>query len=229
MEVGSVSNFGSDLFNLTQTSYTNHTYLVEDHTLLYIRGKFQPKSDVAYPTPHVDFTWDNVSMSNTGYNAVDKGLDINGNAVTDGTGYKWIVFRFKKNNNTQVRFNGTNYNLSGGALGLQSILDSYFNGSVVDDIFNDSNTNAIGFFTIVMTTDSGTNSYLGALHVHQTATTNYISTGTTSRTLDFLVNSSGTTNNGQHGARLGSSGSYTVPLALSSMSGNYFYVYIGLK
>ena len=229
MEVGSVSNFGSNLFNLTQTSYTDHTTLVQDHTLLYIQGKFQPTSDVTYPTPHDDFAWDNASMSNAGYEAVNKGLDIDGNAVTDGTGYKWIVFRFAKNNNTQVQFNGTNYNLSGGALGLQSILNSYFNSSVVADIFNESNTNAIGFFTIVMTTDSGTNSYLGALQVDQTATTNYISTGTTSRTLDFLVNSTGTTNNGQHGARTGSSGSYTIPLALSSMSGNYFYVYIGLK
>ena len=99
MEVGSVSNFGSNLFNLTQTSYTNHTYLVEDHTLLYIQGKFQPTSDITYPTPHSDFTWDNVSMSNSGYEAVNRGLDIHGNAVTDGTGYKWIVFRFKKNTN----------------------------------------------------------------------------------------------------------------------------------
>jgi UDP-3-O-[3-hydroxymyristoyl] glucosamine N-acyltransferase len=233
MEVGSVSNFGSNLFNLTQTSYTNHTYLVEDHTLLYIQGKFQPTSDVTYPTPHSDFIWNNASMSNSGYEAVNKGLDINGNAVTDGNGYKWIVFRFKKINNAQVQFNGTNYNLSGGALGLQSILNSYFNSSVVADIFNESNTNAIGFFTIVMTTDSGTNSYLGALQVLQTPTTSYLSTGTTSRTLDFLVNTNDSVdadnNNGKHGARNGSSGSYTIELALSSMSGSYFYVYIGLK
>ena len=80
----------------------------------------------------------------------------------------------------------------------------------------------LGFFTIVMTTDSGTNSYLGALQVDQTATTNYISTGSTSRTLDFLVNSTGTTDNGQHGARIGLSSPYTIPLALSSMEGDYF-------
>ena len=184
MEVGSVSNFGSDLTALTQTSYTNHTTLVQNHTLLYLNGQFRSPSSYTYPNTN-NFNWDSVSHNT--YTAGSTGLNTSGSSTTSSP-YKWITFRIKKvsyNSSTSVltmSCNGTNYTVSVGSGATQNVFDlgsllsnNGFDSTTINNIFNAGNSNAIA--VLRLTTNAGNECVGHTKRAYDGGTFNWISTG----------------------------------------------------
>jgi cytoskeletal protein CcmA (bactofilin family) len=221
-----ISTLNNDLGGLGVIAYTDHTVITKNWTLLYYSGKFQTNSTVTYPNV-TSYTWNGLSGSYT-YNAGANGLDLTGTQASSGTRYKWIVFKLNKLSNTQYSFNGTIYNVlsnneNNKYLSVKAMLSDtgLFNSATITALFNDANTDAIGF---CRATKAGTSVNVignlkqvfdplsGTWSVHGTATTGY------TNSLSPSYGSKITNSNGDFGI-------YTNPTAIN----NDLYLFIGLK
>lgn len=238
MEVGSgsVSNFGSDLTALTQTSYTNHTTSVQDHTLLYLNGQFRSPSSYTYPNTN-NFTWDSVSHNT--YTAGSTGLNTSGSSTTSSP-YKWITFRIKKvsynssNSVLTMSCNSTNYYVSVGSGTTDNVFDlgsllsnNGFDTTTVNNIFDAGNSDAIAILRL--TRNDGNERVGHTKRAYDGGTFNWISTTSgynPSISLSTLISSfsSDTGYNGRYSTQ------NKIVLYSNFMDNNdYFYVYVGLK
>ena len=232
MQVGNVGAFASDLASLTLTAYIDHSKKVSDHTLLYYKGKFRaPSTSVPYPNVGEEndiatYQWNGQFTTDTGYNAGLKGLDVNGTAVTDGTGYKWIVFRFNKVNDTTFKFNNVNYNLSNNILYFKTILSSYFESTTLTNIFTSNEYDSIGVIINNYTNDTFPDGqdFVGILQYAANPSDNMYSTGSGTINLYDLLNDNDKYK--AHAAKEPEDGVFINP---STMTNDYFYLYIGLK
>lgn len=160
-EISNIELIGSDLVNLQLLDYTDHTKQVLDHTLLYIDGRFQANSDKTYPNIQ-DFSYNGVTITND-FSAGNIGYDLQGNRVSDNTGYKWIAFKIFKNfslSNTYV-FNGINYTLQisdedNKYLDITNILlnNNLFDPTTIDNMFNNTSDEVLGFSRVTRKQDN---------------------------------------------------------------------------
>jgi hypothetical protein len=221
-----ISNLNNDLGGLGVAAYTDHTVIIKAWSLLYYSGKFQTNRTITYPNV-TSYTWNGLSGSYT-YNAGANGLDLTGTQVSSGTRYKWIVFKLNKLSNTQYSFNGTTYNVllnneSNKYLSVKAMLSDtgLFNSATVDALFNDANTDAIGFcratkagtsVNVIGNFKQGFDPLSGTWTTHGTATTGY------TNSLSSSYGSKITNSNGDFGI-------YINPTAIN----NDLYLFIGLK
>jgi predicted acyltransferase (DUF342 family) len=147
---GSTSYINNDIGSLAVTAYTNHTTIVQNWTLLYYSGKYQSPTKVSYPNV-TSYAWNSVSGNYT-YNSGAVGLDLSGSAVSTGQRYKWIAFKLNKISATQYSFNNTLYTVktttgSVKFLSIKNMLSDtgLFNSTTVSALFDNTNTDAIGF------------------------------------------------------------------------------------
>ena len=161
-EISNIELIGSDLVNLQLLDYTDHTKQVLDHTLLYIDDNFQANSDQTYPNIQ-DFSYNGVTITND-FSAGNIGYDLQGNRVSDNTGYKWIAFKIFKHSslsNTYV-FNGNNYTLqisdeNNKYLDITDILlnNNLFDSTTIDYMFNYESDKVLGFSRVTRDEASG--------------------------------------------------------------------------
>ena len=223
MQLTATSNMSSDLRNIGLVSYTDHAAVVADHTLLYYQGKFRAPSDLSYPNP-LNYTWNDNTVND--YTAADKGTDIDGAVVTDGTGYKWIAFRFMKvteGSATKLQHNGVNYTINSSKLELQTILNGYFETSIVTDLFDSDNTDVIGFAKVDYNTSQGVNTHIGSLQ------SRYVGGDTDYSVGGYVATSLENSTVGTYGARKGTTDSYGLHVDIALVDSTYLYVYVGIK
>jgi hypothetical protein len=151
-EISNIELLGSDLNAIELKHYNNHSANIAPCTLLYLDSSFNnifgtyPKSS--------DFSYNNLDISynthgNTSYN-------LNGVLLTNNQGYKWIVFKIYKNSSgtNSYLFNAISYSISTTSDGnnikylpLKTMLknSNLFLNSIVDNIFNVTNNDALMF------------------------------------------------------------------------------------
>jgi len=153
---------------------------------------------------------------------------LTGTQASSGTRYKWIVFKLNKLSNTQYSFNGTTYNVLANNendkyLSVKAMLSDtgLLNSATVSALFNDANTDAIGF---CRATKAGTSVNVignfkqtfdplsGTWSTHGTSPTGYTNSESSS------YGSKITNSNGDFGI-------YINPTAIN----NDLYLFIGLK
>jgi cytoskeletal protein CcmA (bactofilin family) len=221
-----ISKLNNDIGGLGVAAYSDHTVIIKAWTLLYYSGKFQTNSTVTYPNV-TSYTWNGLSGSYT-YNAGANGLDLTGTQTSSGTRYKWIVFKLNKLSNTQYSFNGTTYNVLANNendkyLSVKAMLSDtgLFNSATVTALFNDANTDAIGFCraTKVGTSINVIGNFKqvfdplsGTWSTHGTATTGY------TNSVSVAYGSKITNSNGDFGI-------YINPTSIN----DDLYLFIGLK
>jgi hypothetical protein len=162
MDDSTISKINDDLGGLIINAYTLHTTIPKNWTLLYYNGLFRAPD---YPNVPA-YTWNNVIGDYT-YNAGVNGLSLSGTEETTGIRYKWIAFRLNKISASQYRFNGNNYTLkdTGGIkyLSVTEMLSNtgLFNSTMINNLFNSSNTDIIGFSRVTKTIDGTLIPYVG--------------------------------------------------------------------
>ena len=122
---------------------TDHQKIVEEATLLYIRGFFQTNVSSSYPeitdsvyTGHVGFRRNNANSSGaTTYNSTQITAGLSYNSKT----YKWIVFKFTEQDDVEKIGNLDTINLY-----KKLFQTNYFKDSVQEALKLSSNTDAIG-------------------------------------------------------------------------------------
>ena len=150
-----IAKLNSDVGDIGITQYTSantdagHKKIPQDWTLLYLGGKFRTNANKNYP-----------NVNNFQYNGVDSIVNGSGqyssgttaystSGSSDSNGYKWIVFKLTKSSGgysmmgltISIDQNGDDQKY----LDLRSALSNFFNSTTIDDLFNLTNTNAIGF------------------------------------------------------------------------------------
>jgi hypothetical protein len=182
-----IANLNNDIGSLGVSQYSSHTVIPLDWTLLYYSGKFQTNSTVSYPNV-TSYTWNGLSGNYT-YNSGTTGLDLTGGQVSSGTRYKWIVFKLNKTSNTAYTFNGVSYTIKTNEdtykyLSIKDMLvnSGLFNSTAVSNLFNDTNTDAIGFCratkidggtTVIGNVKTAFDPMAGVWSEHGTQTTGY--------------------------------------------------------
>ena len=142
-----LAKLNSNLGGIGITRYTDHSVTPKEHTLLYIDGKFKTNSSIAYPDT-TNFDWLPTGESAT-YNS--------GTATTTPANYKWIVFKFNKNNDISTKnIAGANFYY----INLYSKLQSYFDISIINKLRVKTDIDVIGFIRHEV---SGTNK-IGGFH-----------------------------------------------------------------
>lgn len=129
----------SNLESIEVTNYSNHTVLVQDHTLLYINGNFRTNASFNYPNVN-NYTWDNINIPNK----YDSGtLAFNTSGEPDINGYKWIVFKVNQSDYVSESVSGTTYKY----YNVKGYLQNTFgiSASTVSKIKNKDDNDAIGF------------------------------------------------------------------------------------
>ena len=154
-EISNIELIGSDLVNLQLLDYIDHSNQVLDHTLLYIDGKFQANNNQIYPNIQ-DFSYNGITINND-FSAGNIGYDLQGNRVSDNTGYKWIAFKIFKHSsssNTYV-FNGHNYTIqtsdeNNKYLDITHILlsNNLFDSTTIANMFNNTSDEVLGFVRV---------------------------------------------------------------------------------
>ena len=159
-EISNIELFNSNLEQLELIHYNDHNKQVKDCTLLHINGKFQSNIEINYPNIE-DYSYNNLTITNN-YNHGLIGYDLSG-IITPNNGYKWIVFEIKKLAPTSGSyvFNNITYNIEKNDddvdyLNLSSILSkSYmFNSNTVNNIFSNTNYDALGFVKVSRSNDN---------------------------------------------------------------------------
>jgi hypothetical protein len=151
-EISNIELLGSDLNAIELKHYNNHSANIAPCTLLYLDSSFNNIFGI-YPKSS-DFSYNNLDISynthgNTSYN-------LNGVLLTNNQGYKWIVFKIYKNSSgtNSYLFNAISYSISTTSDGnnikylpLKTMLknSNLFLNSIVDDIFNVTNNDALMF------------------------------------------------------------------------------------
>lgn len=138
-EISNISLLGSNLGGIIAREYTDHTKKIQDHTLLYIDGKFQTNAQRPYPNTY-HFSW-NGHSSIQDFSAGTISYDLDGSMSETNPEYKWIGFIL-------------NYNIlesdpeGGFLLDLETFFSKFFHQSITSEIVNqldDPNNNVIGF------------------------------------------------------------------------------------
>ena len=170
--------------------------------------------------------WDNILVTENGYNAGLIGLNLIGQEVNSETRYKWISFKLNKETNTQYSFNNTVYNvLNSGEydyLSIKSMLtaNGLFDATTVSNLFNETNEDAIGFCratkatggnTVVGNFKQGVNQMGGIWSQYGTANTGY----TSSKSVAY-------------GAKVVNGSDYGIFIAPTAIN-NDLQIFIGLK
>lgn len=159
-EILNISLIGSDLNGLNLKHYNDHTVEILNNTLLFINGYFQSNSSLNYPNIS-EFNYNDIAISNN-YNSGEISYDLNGSLSQNNDGYKWIVFKLYKNSsniNNSYIFNNLVYNLITNDdnvkyLSLKSILQNYFKLNDIDNLFDNNNTNAVGFCKVTLSSNN---------------------------------------------------------------------------
>ena len=150
----SINLLGSNITDISLIQYINHNTLLQNYTLMFINGLFQSNTSQNY-TNTGDYTYNGVSINNF-YNSGNVSYDLNGNNTgLTNNGYKYIVFKINKdpNDNTSLGsylFNNEPYHIivNGDGykyLNIKELLTPFFNSTTINNIFDRSNTDAIGF------------------------------------------------------------------------------------
>jgi hypothetical protein len=223
LDSSTISKMNNDLGGLTTVQYSSHTTIPQDWTLLYYNGLFQTNG---YPNVP-NYTWDSVTGDYT-YSAGSNGLSLSGTNETAGTRYKWIAFKLNKISTSQYRFNNITYNVkdSGGIkyLSVTEMLSNsgLLNSTNINNLFNGSNTDIIGFSRVTKTIDGTQIPYIGNFKV------NFIPTGG-----NWTLNGSGQTGysssvNQVYGAQVYTGSEYGFYIAPASVNDDLF-MFIGIK
>jgi len=151
-EISNIELLGSDLNNIVLKHYNNHSNNILPNTLLYLDSSFNNIFS-SYPNSS-DFSYNNLDISYNTYGNIS--YDLTG-MPTNNQGYKWIVFKIFKNTDnrdTSYLFNDISYSVQTTTDGnatkylplKQMLIDSgLFLDSIVDDIFNITNNDALMF------------------------------------------------------------------------------------
>ena len=150
----SINLLRSNITDISLIQYINHNTLLQNYTLMFINGLFQSNTSQNY-TNTGDYTYNGVSINNF-YNSGNVSYDLNGNNTgLTNNGYKYIVFKINKdpNDNTSLGsylFNNEPYHIivNGDGykyLNIKELLTPFFNSTTINNIFDRSNTDAIGF------------------------------------------------------------------------------------
>ena len=154
-EISNINLMGSNLNNIILKRYDNHSNTILPSTLLYLDSHFNNVFS-SYPNS-TDFSYNNNNNLVISYNTYgNTSYDLNGNVMANNQGYKWIVFKIFKNNNVNnsYLFNNISYNINTTSDGnyikylpLKAMLknNNLFLDSVVDNIFNITNSDALMF------------------------------------------------------------------------------------
>jgi hypothetical protein len=166
-EISNIHKLGQGLSEIAIIPYTNHSSNIMPSTLLYINSSFSnvfssyPNSSSYNYSNYLDISYN--SYGNISYN-------LDGSSNPSNQGYKWIVFKIYKHPTIQgaYKFNNVSYNILTTPIGLNNtnvnylplksmlIASNLFAQTIVNDIFNIDNTNAVmfGHATIRTTTQS---------------------------------------------------------------------------
>lgn len=138
-EISNISLLGSNLGGIIAREYKDHTKRIQDHTLLYINGKFQTNRQEPYPNT-LDFSW-NGHSSIQHFSAGTTSYGTNGQSSTNNLGYKWIGFKLNAN---ILIFNQQTQDYKLELYGNSGLLTIFFNQKILDELKSNSD-NAIGF------------------------------------------------------------------------------------
>ena len=161
-----IAKINDDLGGLDIDTYTSHEVVPKNWTLLYYNGVFKVSG---YPNVP-NYEW-NGQTGNYTYDAGLSGLSMSGTEETTGTRYKWIAFKLNKISSSQYRMNGNNYNLKDtGGIKYLSVTDmlsnsGLFTSSSINNLFNSSNDDMIGFCRVTKTINGSNIPYIGNLKI----------------------------------------------------------------
>jgi len=149
-EISNIQLMGSDLSNIQLTRYTNHSNQILPSTLLYLNSSFSNVFQ-SYPNSN-DFSYNSDVNLNISYNTHGStSYDLSGNISITNQGYKWIVFKIPKTSDGRgYLFNTTSYstimsNNNPTYLPLKTMLGDLFSSSILDNIFDVANNDALMF------------------------------------------------------------------------------------
>ena len=149
-DANELAKLNSDVGDIGITQYNNHETKIQDWTILYLGGKFRTNANKTYPNiNNYQYNGVNSIVHGSGqYSSGTKAYELNG-TTESVSGYKWIAFSLNKNNNGYsmmgVQMNILTNGDGNKYINLYSALSNFFNQTTIGDLFDDSNTNAIGF------------------------------------------------------------------------------------
>jgi len=161
-----IAKINDDLGGLNIDTYTSHGVVPKNWTLLYYNGVFNVSGYPNVPT----YEWNSLAGDYT-YNAGLSGLSMSGTEETTGTRYKWIAFKLNKISSSQYKMNGNDYYLkdTGGIkyLSVTEMLSNsgLFTSSSINNLFNSSNDDMIGFCRVTKTINGSNIPYIGNLKI----------------------------------------------------------------
>ena len=215
-----LAKLGSNIGSIGVTNYSNHETILQDHTLLYIKGGFKTNAMSPYPIVN-NYNWD-VDIPDK-YNAGTKSFDLSGIETNDNSGYKWIVFNITGITNTDNR-SVTTYTDSGGSEYNYFNIYSYLRNTIklslntISKIKNTSDNDAIGFIRQTVNSSVG----IGNLNRQYNPTGLWYNQTVVNKSLETILS---TTNNGcnfEQGENWG-------PLLDTINGDNSMDIFIGLK
>ena len=161
-----IDKLNDDLGGLAIDEYNSHTTIPKDWTLLYYNGVFKASNYPSVP----GYEWNGLAGNYT-YNAGLSGLSTSGTEETTGTRYKWIAFKLNKLSSSQYQMNNQYYNLKDtGGIKYLSVTDmlsnsGLFTSSTINNLFNSSNNDIIGFCRVTKTINGSNLPYIGNLKI----------------------------------------------------------------
>jgi hypothetical protein len=161
-----IGKLNDDLGGLAIDEYNSHTTLPKDWTLLYYNGVFKASEYPSVP----GYEWNGLAGNYT-YGAGLSGLSTSGTQETTGTRYKWIAFKLNKLSSSQYQMNNQYYNLKDtGGIKYLSVTDmlsnsGLFTSSTINNLFNSSNNDIIGFCRVTKTINGSNLPYIGNLKI----------------------------------------------------------------
>jgi hypothetical protein len=202
-ELGKLNtNIGS--IGVTEYSDTTHKTQIQSWTLLFIDGKLQTNNAQAYP----DFSNSNFNQSGINnpstYSSGTSSYDLTGTITNDDSGYKWIVFKIPKNNDSTgykfaktlgstvesditIKTNSSDFPY----ISLKDLFGNFFTSTTLEKLVDQSDVDVIGFCRANTGGNSNKTLKLGSFKKSYAPNTNWTSSGTSNIGYSSISNSNG--------------------------------------
>ena len=197
------TNIGS--IGVTEYTDTTHKTQIKPWTLLFIDGKLQTNAAKTYPDfSSSNFNQAGITNNPSTYSSGTSSYDLTGTITTDDSGYKWIVFKIPKNDNSTgykfaktlgstvesditIKTNSSSFTY----ISLKDLFGNFFTSTTLEKLVNQSDFEVIGFCRASTGGDSNKTLKLGSFKKSFAPNTNWTSSGTSNIGYSSISNSNG--------------------------------------
>ena len=200
-----LGRLNTNIGSIGVTEYTDHTTSIKPWTLLFIDGKLQTNAAKTYPDfSSSNFNQTGINNNPSTYSSGTSSYNLTGTITNDDSGYKWIVFKIPKNNDsTGYKFAKTigstdeiditiKTNSSGFPyISLKDLFGNFFTSTTLEKLVDQSDVDVIGFCRANTGGNSNKTLKLGSFKKSYAPNTNWTSSGTSNIGYSSISNSNG--------------------------------------